>query len=69
MGMTMQDQDNLRTMRHMRDRSPVENAAYALGALSHADKLLAVTMFNKIWGDTSRPQYTTINIKFTGYDK
>jgi hypothetical protein len=67
--MNENDRDNIRSMRQMRDRSPVENAAYAIGALSHDDKILAVAMFNKIWGDVTCYQYTTIDIKFTGYDK
>jgi len=69
MRMTQSDTENMRSMVQMRDRSPVENAAYALGSLSNGDKLLAVAMFNRIWGDTSRHQYTTVSIKFTGYDK
>jgi hypothetical protein len=56
-------------MMQMRDRCPVENAVYALGALSNYDKVIAVNMFNKIWGDATRRQYTTINIQFTGFTK
>jgi hypothetical protein len=67
--MNENDRDNIRSMMQMRDRCPVENAVYALGALSNYDKVIAVNMFNKIWGDATRRQYTTINIQFTGFTK
>jgi hypothetical protein len=67
--MNENDRDNIRSMMQMRDRSPVENAAYALGALSNDDKVSAVKMFNQIWGDANRRQYATLNIQFTGFTK
>jgi hypothetical protein len=65
--MNENDRANIRSMMQMRYRSPVENAAYALGALSNDDKVSAVNMFNQIWGDVTRRQYSTLNIKFTGF--
>jgi hypothetical protein len=46
---TEQDRDNLRSMRQMRDRSPIENAAYAMAALSHEDRIAASVLFNNIF--------------------
>ena len=57
------DTDNMRSMMQMRDRSLVENAAYAMGALSDADQDAAVAMFNRIWGDRGRHQWACISIE------
>lgn len=61
--MTGADTDNMRSMIQMRDRSPIENAAYALGALCDADQTAAVAMFNRIWGDKSRPNWSHLTIE------
>ena len=67
--MSEQNTENMRTMAQMRDRCPIENAVYAMGSLSNYDKVKAAEMFNEIFGDPTRPRYTTIEIQFTGYDK
>ena len=60
--MTEADTDNMRSMMQMRDRSPVENAAYAMGCLSDADQDAAIAMFNDIWGSPDCVHQTRISV-------
>lgn len=61
--MTEADTDNMRSMIQMRNRSPIENAAYAMGALCDEDQVAAVAMFNSIWGDKNRPNWSRLTIE------
>jgi hypothetical protein len=61
--MNQADTENMRTMRQLRDRDPVENAALAMGALAFADQQAAVAAFNAIWCAPGRPNGIRLSIE------